>query len=490
LPASSYRDVLRNLRFQQLWAAQFLAQVSQNAINFALIILINISTRSTLAGAVLVILFSLPAIVLGPLPGLLVDRVGRWWVMWTINVLRVLLGLWMALELAFVYGGGGHGGSSASLVVLLYLFSILLSVTTRFFLPAESTTIPRLVGLRGLPHSLALFGATYVIAQALGLIVLGPLLYLHFGPPAVFYFGAGGFAIALVLTVFLPPRRLGAYTGTQEELLDEAAATDSALLAALAVQQERQPLWQQMREGWQAIVHDRQALIAVLRLSLSGVVIAIISGVAPNFVVQVLHQPSDHISLVLGPAGVALLVGALLAPRLARRIGQLPVAALGVNGVVLSLVLLALNRPLGDFIHLPDGVIVALAVAESSLLGLALNLISIPCQTVMQERVLPRLRGQVIVLEQVIMNLASAPTLLVVGLVADAAGIPWALVVVVLLVALAAWLERQIKPVHPRQPVQVVQGQAQLGAGEEGQLKPRWFRAYAVVRKARSALWR
>ncbi len=456
MPASSYRDVLRNLRFQQLWAAQFLAQISQNAINFALIILINTRTGSTLAGAVLVILFSLPAIVLGPLPGLLVDRVGRWWVMWTVNVLRTLLGLWMALELALVYGGGGQGGSSTSLVVLLYLFSIGLSVTTRFFTPAESTALPRLVGLRGLPHGLALFGTTYVIAQGLGLIVLGPVLHLLFGWPAVFYFGAGGFAVALVLTVLLPPRRLGAYAGTREELLEEAAATDPALLAALAEQQERQPLWQQMKEGWQAIVHDSQALVAVLRLSLSGVVVAIISGVAPNFVVQVLHQPSQNVSLVLGPAGVALLVGALLAPRLARKMGQLPVAALGVNGVVLSVALLALNRPLGDFIHLPDGVIVALAVVESSLLGLALNLISIPCQTVMQERVLPRLRGQVVALEQVLMNVLAAPVLLIVGVVADTAGIPWALLVVAVLVGLAALLARQIKPARTQQSAEVV----------------------------------
>lgn len=454
MPGSSYRDVLRNPRFLQLWNAQLLTQISQNAINFALIVLINSRTGSTLAGAVLVVLFSLPAIVMGPLPGLLVDRVGRWWVLWTVNLLRVLLVVGMGLALALEYGGGAHG-SSGGLVALLYLFSIGISLTTRFYMPAEATAIPRLIGLSGLAYGLALFGITFVLAQALGLIVLGPMLYSFFGWPAIFYIGAGIFAVATFCTLLLPPRRLGIYHSAQEEAQEmDVAVSEAALRAGLSTGYERQSLPQLIKAGWQATVGDRPALIAVIRLSLSGVVIALVSAVTPNFVVQVLHQPPEDVSLVLAPAGIALIVGAVLAPRIARRIGPLPAAGLGVNGVALGVALLALNRPLGDAAHFPNGLIIALAVLEASLLGFALNLISIPCQTVIQERVLPDLRGQALAFQQTLQNLAAAPVLLIVGFLADTVGIAWALLVVAIGVVCAARVQLPVKP-KPKPPAQI-----------------------------------
>jgi MFS family permease len=212
---------------------------------------------------------------------------------------------------------------------------------------------------------------------------------------------------------------------------------------------------QLIKAGWRATVGDRPALVAVIRLSLSGVVIALVSAVVPNFVVQVLHQPAEDVSLVLAPAGIALIVGAVLAPRIARRMGQLPAAGLGVNGVALGVALLALNRPLGDAAHFSDGIIIALAVLEASLLGFSLNLISIPCQTVIQERVLPDLRGQALAFQQALQNLAAAPVLLLVGFLADTAGIAWALLVVAVGVVCAARIQLPVKPKPPAQ-VEVV----------------------------------
>ncbi len=458
MSASSYRGVLRSGRFLQLWSAQFLGQLSQNVVNFALIVLVNVQTGSTLAGGFLVILFSIPAIVLGPLPGVLVDRVGRWWVLWLANLLRALLGLGMGLALAFVYGGGARGASSSGLVALLYGFSLGLSLSTRFYMPAEATAISSLVGLRGLVYGLALFGITFVVAEALGLVVLGPLAHLAFGWPALFYICAGGFGLATLFSLLLPPRRLGVFhAGEGETAANEQGA---ALLATLETHTERRALWQQLQEGWQPIARDRQMLVAVVRLSLAGIVIALVSELSPNFVVQVLHRPAEDITLVLAPAGAALIVGALLAPRLSNRLGQLRLAGLGVNGVALAVVLLALNRPLGDFLHVPDAAIIALAVAEASLLGFALNLISIPCQAIIQERVLPRLRGSIVACQQALFNLAAVPVLVVIGLLADDLGISYALLAVALGALIAARIQAREKPgstAESDQPAPVVE---------------------------------
>ncbi len=460
LPGSSYPEVLRRPRFLQLWGAQFLGQVSQNVVNYALIVLVNVQTGSTLAGGVLVILFSIPAILLGPLPGMLVDRVGRWWVLWLTNLMRALLGLGMGLILSLAYGGAAHGADSRSLVILLYAFSLLLSLGTRFYLPAESTAIPRLVSLAGLAHGLALFGVTFVVAQAVGLVVLGPLLDAALGWPSLFYACLIGFGLATILSLLLPRRPLGVYLAAPEQDAALADVPEAALLATLEAENARKNVWEQVKAGWEPIVKDNDVLVAVVRLSLAGVVIALISELAPNFVVQVLRRPPDDITLVLAPAGIALIVGAIVAPRLASRMGRLPVAALGVNGIVLAVLLLALNRPLGDFFHLPDDLIIGLAVVEASLLGFALNLVSIPCQAVIQERVLPHLRGSVLAFQQALFNGAAVPILLIAGLLADELGIPWALLVVAALVLILARLHKREAPgptARAKQPSEVVE---------------------------------
>ncbi len=460
MSASSYRKVLQSRPFLQLWSAQFLGQISQNIANFALIVLVNVQTGSTLAGGLLVILFSIPAIVLGPTPGILVDRVGRWWVLWLANLLRTLLGLGVGIALAVIYGSASNGAKDGGLVILLYFFSLSLSVSTRFYMPAEATAIPSLVGLRGLTNGLALFGITFVVAEAVGLIVLGPVLHLAFGWPALFYACAIGFGLATLLSVLLSPRQLGVAHSDIVEPSDVTDEEEAALLSTLEAQTERRGLWQQLKEGWQPIAHDTQMLVGVVRLSVAGVVIALVSELAPNFVVQVLHRPAQDISLVLAPAGIALIFGALLAPQLASRLGQLRLAGLGVNGVTLAVVLLALNRPLGDFLHFPDGLIISLAVAEASLLGFALNLISIPCQAIIQERVAPRLRGNVVSFQQALFNLAAVPILVLVGLLADRFGIPSALLAVAIIVLLASRLHTREKPqpiIHAEPPATAIE---------------------------------
>ncbi len=446
MSASSYRSVLQSRPFLQLWSAQFLGQISQNIANFALIVLVNVQTGSTLAGGLLVILFSIPAIVLGPVPGILVDRVGRWWVLWLANLLRTLLGLGVGLALTIIYRGTANGVKDGWLVALLYFFSLGLSVSTRFYMPAESTSIPSLVGLRGLTNGLALFGITFVVGEALGLIVLGPVLQLVFGWPALFYGCAVGFGLATLLSALLSPRQLGVAPADAGKTPEPADEQDAALLATLEAQAERRGIWQQLKEGWQLIAHDSLLLVAVVRLSVAGLMIALVSELAPNFVVQVLHRPAQDISLVLAPAGVALIIGALLAPQLANWLGQLRLAGIGVNGVALAAALLALNRPLGDFLHLPTGLIIPLAVAEASLLGFALNLISIPCQAVIQERVAPRLRGNIVSFQQALYNLAAVPILVIVGVLADRLGIPSALLAVAMIVLLASRLHTRARP--------------------------------------------
>ena len=66
--------VLRNTAFFCLWIAQLLSQTANNMVNFALlmrvqeIIRIHDVTQANTASSLVILAFSLPAVLFGPLP--------------------------------------------------------------------------------------------------------------------------------------------------------------------------------------------------------------------------------------------------------------------------------------------------------------------------------------------------------------------------------------------------------------------------------------
>ena len=88
--------VLRNQAFLRLWVIQGLSQTAQNMINFTLLIVVrNIVetqqlTQANTAVSLLVLAFSIPAVIFSPIAGVVVDRVNKRTVMLVSNALRVL----------------------------------------------------------------------------------------------------------------------------------------------------------------------------------------------------------------------------------------------------------------------------------------------------------------------------------------------------------------------------------------------------------------
>ena len=66
--------VLTNQGFLQLWLAQILSQTAQNAVLYALLILVLELTSSASSTSALVLLFIVPTLVFGIFSGVLVDR--------------------------------------------------------------------------------------------------------------------------------------------------------------------------------------------------------------------------------------------------------------------------------------------------------------------------------------------------------------------------------------------------------------------------------
>jgi MFS-type transporter involved in bile tolerance (Atg22 family) len=84
-----FSNVLNNRNFLFLWAAQILSQTAMNGIHFTQMVLIEELTRSSAQLGIVILAWSLPAVLFSAVAGVVVDRFPNKWVLVTSNVLRI-----------------------------------------------------------------------------------------------------------------------------------------------------------------------------------------------------------------------------------------------------------------------------------------------------------------------------------------------------------------------------------------------------------------
>ena len=338
-----FRTVLRNPLFLRLWLAQLISQTITNAANYGLIILVAQQTNSNLGSAFAIVAFALPAALFAAPAGVLVDRFDRHSVLWISNALRALAAFGFVISLLI--------DSSASVPVLL--LSFFMSTVAQFFSPAEGAGIPALVHPQELMNALALFNITFTLAQALGLIILGPAIIV-FVQPVCFGTCGVGLTITSTETLFLivgllyivctllilsiPSNRLrirrspgGASAG--------AAATEKLQFRSI---------WTGIVESWNFVRRDRRMVQAVVQLCLGGTVIAIVAAISPNFVRVFFNRPKTYAALVFFPAGIGLVLGSALVPAAAQRLRYARTVATGIITLGICAVLLPFVREIAE----------------------------------------------------------------------------------------------------------------------------------------------
>ncbi|MPZ15766.1 MAG: hypothetical protein GEU73_15315, partial [Chloroflexi bacterium] len=87
-PASNDPPVWGNPPFLRLWTAQALTQTAQNAIWYALLVVVEEATQSTTHLGITILAVIVPSILLGVPAGAYVDRWDKRWVLIGSNVLR------------------------------------------------------------------------------------------------------------------------------------------------------------------------------------------------------------------------------------------------------------------------------------------------------------------------------------------------------------------------------------------------------------------
>ncbi len=410
--------LLKKKNFLLIWLAQLISMTIFYASNYALLVLIEEVTGSTTLVGLAIICFSLPAVLFGAPAGVYVDRMDKRLVLWGSNSLRALATLIFVVSLLF----------DRHQLIPVYLLTFLISSIGQFFTPAEGSSIPMLVSEEELMPALSLFNITFMLAQALGFIIIAPIILsllptftvasLIIQPvESLYILIAILYGVCAILTAMLPASQLSNHTNKARK----AANTQDGLDVVV------NSMWSEMYQGWAFIRRNKRLFLAVIQLSFAGVLLLVISQLATPIVTQLLYLPANAMAFIFAPAGLGLVIGSIFMPRITQRLGKSRAIFIGCFALTFVTLLLPLSTLLAKILQ-PNGwntnpfllIIVALLMFIA---GFSLDFINIPAQTSIQELTPDWVKGRVLALQLMLYNAWAIPIILFIGAIADLFGL-------------------------------------------------------------------
>ncbi|MFZ5845254.1 MAG: MFS transporter [Patescibacteria group bacterium] len=405
--------VIGNRAFRALWFAQICSQLSINMMLFLLGLVVYQATTSNTAVSGLFLAFGIPAVIFGAVAGVAVDRLDRKKVLFLCDLLRALLvaGLFLL----------SHN------VVLVYLLVFLNALVTQFYVPAEAPTIPRLVKGGELVTANSLFSFTYYSSMALGFILAGPVLRL-LGSRGALLFLSSLFLLAATSVSRLP---------SQKDTVTRRF-TDLLRYDILSIFRK---VWRDLIAGWAYLLSMPKLLDALLLLTGTQVIVAVLGTLGPGFADRVLQiDVRDASVVVIGPVVAGILLGALWVGNFGFRLSPQKLIRTGIVGAGIFLMLISLTvrlKRVAVFAWLfHDWVIFPLEILLFFLLGVANSLLDVPANSVLQKESAGEMRGRVYgILAAAVGGIGVLPVMAG-GLLADSFGVGKVIFVLGVLVSL------------------------------------------------------
>jgi len=431
---SGLAAVLARPGFRQLWVGQICSQLADKFYIVLMVFLIarywvtdgaepdpllaeaaaamrlGVENRAqwiTLLATGIYVANTLPAMLLGTVAGVWADRWPKRAVMVASNGLRAVLVL--LAPLALLPGPVWLGLSWGYWA--LVLMTLIESVLTQFFAPAEQAAIPLLVPPQQLLAANSLYQATSMGATIVGFALGDPILRLLHQQLAALGIWGGEFLL-------LPLCYGGA----------------ALAIAAIRLEERPRPLrqggvWQEMIEGLVVLRERPSVRSAMLQLVLLYSLLAALYVLAISLAATINGLGPTGFGTLLAMSGLGLAIGAVAMAQLGDRFHRRRLGCGGLALVACCLVLLAAAR----------GQLIA-TLLLCGLLGLGAALLAIPAQTTIQEETPEEQRGRVFGLQNNLINIALSLPLVLAGAMVSRYGllpVLWGLAAMALLAALS-----------------------------------------------------
>ncbi|MEB3234188.1 MAG: MFS transporter [Cyanobacteriota bacterium] len=435
-PTNGLLAVLALRGFRQLWIGQIFSQLADKFYIVLMVFLIaqvwvsgtpadspalaeaaaamkvDLESRAqviTLLATGIYVANTIPAVLLGTVAGVWADRWPKRAVMVASNALRALLVLLAPLCLmpgpSWLGLSWGYWG--------LVLMTLLESVLTQFFAPAEQAAIPLLVPPPLLLAANSVYQATSMAATIVGFALGDPILrglqalLGHLGIP-------DGEFVLLPLCYGLA-----------------AVAISRIKLEEQPRQARHQSVWQEIGEGVSVLRSRPSVRSAMAQLVLLYSLLAALYVLAISLASLIPALGPTQFGTLLAMSGIGLALGAVVVAQLGGGFNRRRLAATGLGTMAWTLVLLGQLR--GSLVF---------TLLLCTLLGIGAALLAIPAQTTIQEDTPEAMRGKVFGLQNNLINVALSLPLVLAGTVVSRYGLLPVLWVLAALTLIAALLER------------------------------------------------
>ena len=411
----AYGRLFRNRHFTALWLGQTISFIGDYFYWLAIPIMVERLTGSALMVGLSVISNVLPALLLGPVAGVFVDRWDRRRTMIVADVLRALLVLLFLTV------------RTAEQVWVYYLVGFLMSCVSRFFFPAQNAALPLIVTNK---DDLLAANGLMQIVQTVGLLV-GPAL-------AGFAIGLWGEQVAFVfdsLTFLASAGAILAITVPRA-----TASRDPARGGQLA------DIWAEMREGIVYLFGNQVMVGVLICLSVVQLGIGAINVVWVPFLQRTFGVGAEGLGIVDSAQGGGMAAGGIALGFLTARLSKR--ALIGWSLIVIGLCIsgIGLAPQFNYVVVLGVGIGIAIVPAQSALM------------TIMQLAVPDLKRGRVGGALNALTTAASLLSMSAASVFGEMVGLHWVYIVAGLIAVAAGLVGFAVLQEPPSPPVEQLAG--------------------------------
>jgi MFS family permease len=283
--------LLRNRNYRFTWLGQIVSEVGDHFNNIAVLSLAMEETHSGAAVAGLMFSRAIPAVLAGPLAGVMLDRFDRRRLMIASDLIRGFVAF------GFIYALSQHQ------VWLLYLLSAMLNVASPFFTSGRSAILPSIATEDELHSANSLTQMTGWVTLTVGAFIGGTTV-AALGYSVAFIFNALSFFVS-AYCIFSLRTPKGHFRAEDRGLNETKVARP----------------WHEYREGLSYMAKAPLilgiALIAVGWASGGGAAQVLFT----LFSEQVFQRGPLGLGILWGTAGVGLIIGGVIGTHLGKRVG-------------------------------------------------------------------------------------------------------------------------------------------------------------------------
>lgn len=357
-----------NRDFGLLFWGRLVSQIGDGIHYFALTWLVLDLTGSGAALGALLFASSIPAVILAPFTGVLADLWDRKMIVVSMDVLRGLI----LLGLALVFKAGHLS------LPILYGATVLSSLCGVLFGPAISATIPGLVEKEELVKANSLNNLSRAATMIAG-PVLGAFLLASGGYFGVFLINGVAFLLSALSETFI----------RFPEVIKEETPRDQEL------SQGRRFMFS-LKEGFTYIWQNGGLrTIIFFALAINFLAAPLFGVVFPYFGKEILGLAAEQFGTVQAAIPAGYLVGTLAMGYLTRRFGKGALLAWGIAGQGVISMLIGVFALPSIYGAISYTIIMAFLLITVFVTGIFNTLVNVPFQVVLQETVPGNYRGRV-----------------------------------------------------------------------------------------------